>query len=160
MEVVLDLGAVAEVVFVDEVVGVAGDVEHAEGEAFVGVRVGFWVFGAFGAFGEVGFVERLDPGAFGAGESLSNPVALDEALDEDLLGDAFWLEVVEDGLLEFAIVVRVFEGKDDGFGGEAVLEGVEPGSGFAFRSAGAGGLLRVSAVGRDLFRCGHLILRV
>ena len=121
LEVVLDLGAVAEEVFVDEVVGVAGDVEHAEGESFVGVRVGFRVFGAFGAFGEVGFVERLDPGAFGAGESLSDPVALDEALDEDLLSDAFWLEVVEDGLLEFEVVVRTFKGKDDGFGGEAVF---------------------------------------
>ena len=67
LEVVLDLGAVAEEVFVEEVVGVAGDVEHAEGEAFVGVRVGFWVLGAFGAFGQVRLVERLDPGAFGAG---------------------------------------------------------------------------------------------
>ena len=87
-------------------------------------------------------------------------MALDEALNQNLLSDALWLEVVKDGLLEFAVVVRVFEGEDDGFGGEAVLEGVEPGSGFAFRSAGAGGLLGVAAVGRDLFRCGHLILRV
>ena len=121
LEVVLDLGAVAEEVFVDEVVGVAGDVEHADGEAFVGVRVGFWVFGAFGAFGEVRFVERLEPGAFGAGEALCHPVALDEALDENLLGDAPWLEVVKDGLLEFEVVVRAFEGEDDGFGGEAMF---------------------------------------
>ena len=67
LEVVLDLGAVAEEVFVDEVVGIARDIEHAEGEAFVEVRVGFWVFSAFGAFGEVRFVERLEPSAFGAG---------------------------------------------------------------------------------------------
>ena len=46
---------------------------------------------------------------------------LDEALDENLLGDALGLEVVEDGLLEFAVVVRAFEGMDDGFGGEAVF---------------------------------------
>ena len=48
-------------------------------------------------------------------------MTLDEALDEDLLGDALRLEIVEDGLLEFVVIVRVFEGEDDGFGGEAVF---------------------------------------
>ena len=33
LEILLDLGAVAEEVFVDEVVGVAGDVLHTDGEA-------------------------------------------------------------------------------------------------------------------------------
>ena len=155
LEVLLDLGAVAEEVFVDEVVGVAGDVLHADGEALVRLRVGFRIFGAFGAFGEMHFVEGLKPSAFGAGEALGDPMTLDEALDQDLLGDALRLEIVEDGLLEFAVIVRVFERKDDGFGGEAVFEGVEAGFGFAFGGAGSSGLLRVAAVGRDLFCCGH-----
>ena len=53
LEVLLDLGAVAEEVFVDEVVGVAGDVLHADGEAEVGVGVGFRILGAFEAFGQL-----------------------------------------------------------------------------------------------------------
>ena len=105
-------------------------------------------------------VEALEPGALGTGEALGDPMTLDEALDEDLLDDALRLEVVENGLLEFAVIVRVFEGEDDGFGGEAVFEGVEAGFGFAFCGSGSGGFLSVAAVGRDLFRCGHLILRV
>ena len=66
-------------------------------------------------------VEALEPGALGAGEALGDPMTLDEALDQNLLGDALRLEVVEDRLLEFAVVVRAFEGEDDGFGGEAVF---------------------------------------
>ena len=121
LEVLLDLCAVAEEVFMDEVVGVTGNVLHADGEAFVGLRMGFRVFGAFGAFGQMRFVEGLKPSPFGAGESLGDPMTLDEALDKDLPGGALGLEVVEDGLLELAVVVRVFEGENDGFGGEAVL---------------------------------------
>ena len=121
LEVVLDLGAVAEEVFVDEVVGVAGDVLHADGQALIGLGVGFRIFGAFEAVGQLHLVEALEPGALGAGEALCDPVTLDEALDEDLLGDALGLEIVEDGLLEFAVIVRAFEGEDDSFGGEAVL---------------------------------------
>ena len=121
LEVLLDLGAVAEEVFVDEVVGVAGDVLHADGEAQVGFGVGFRIFGAFEAVGQLHLVEALEPGALGAGEALGDPVTLDEALDKDLLGDALGLEIVEDGLLEFAVIVRAFEGEDDDFGGEAVF---------------------------------------
>ena len=121
LEVLLDLGAVAEEVFVDEVVGVAGDVLHADGEAKVGFGVGFGLFGAFEAFGEMHVVEALQPGALGAGHSLGDPVTLDEALDQDLLDNALGLEVAQDGLLEFTVIVRAFEGEDDSFGGEAVL---------------------------------------
>ena len=113
LKVVLDLGAVPEEVFVDEVVGVAGDFLHADGEVLVGFGVGFRIFGLFGAFGEMRFIEGLEPGSFGAGEAMRDPVALDEALDEDLVDDAVGLEVVEDGFLEFAIIVRAFEGEDD-----------------------------------------------
>ena len=160
LEVLLDLGAVAEEVFVDEVVGVGGRLEQADGESFVGLGVGFGIFGGFGAFGQLGLVEGLEPSSFGSGDSLRDPVSLDEALDENLLGDAFGLEVVEDGLLELVVVGLAFEGQDDGFGGEAVFEGVETGFGFAFCSAGSGGLFGVAAVGRDLFWCGHLFLHV
>ena len=121
LEVLLDLGAVAEEVFVDEVVGVAGDVLHADGEPLVGLGVGIRIFGLFGAFGQMRFAAGVELGAFGAGESLGDPVTLDEALGQDLLGDALGLEIVENGLLKFAVVVLAFEGEDDGFGGEAVL---------------------------------------
>ena len=110
LEVLLDLGAVAEEVFVDQVVGVAGGLEEADGESFVGLGVGVGGFGGFDAFCQLGLVESLEPGPFGAGEALRNPVALDEALDEYLLGDAFGLEVVEDGLLELVVVGLAFEG--------------------------------------------------
>ena len=66
-------------------------------------------------------VEALQPGALGTGHSLGDPVTLDEAFDQDLLDDALGLEIVKDGLLEFAVIFRVFEGENDGLGGEAVL---------------------------------------
>ena len=95
LEVLLDLGAVAEEVFVDEVVGVVGaDLEHAEGEAFVGVGGGLGIFGLFEALFELGLIDGVKPGAFGFGEALGDPGAVDEALDEDLLGGVLGLEVV------------------------------------------------------------------
>ena len=152
---VFDLGAVAEEVFVQEVVGVVGaDVEHAEGEAFVRVGVGFGVLGVFETGGVVGFVERGEPGAFGVGEALDEPLLLGEAFDEEGLGVALGLEVGEEGLLEVVEFGLGFEGEDWGLGGESVLEGVEAGGLFAGVGFGAGGFGGVAAVGRDLlFGC-------
>jgi hypothetical protein len=153
---VFDLGAVAEEVFVHEVLGVVGvDVEHAEGEAFVRVGVGFGVLGVFESGGVVGFVEGGEPGAFGVGEALDEPLLLGEAFDEEGLGVALGLEVVEEGLLELVEFGLGFEGEDRGLGGESVLEGVEAGvlfAGFGFGSGGFGG---VAAVGVDLLLGGH-----
>ena len=123
--VVFDLGAVAEEVFVDEVVGVAGaDVEHAEGEALVGVGVGLGVFGELEAVGEALLVEGVEPAAFGAGEAVDEPLFLGEALDEEEFGGALGLEVVDEGLCEGVVVGLGFEGEDVGLGGEPVFEGV------------------------------------
>ena len=123
--VVFDLGAVTEEVFVDEVVGIAGaDVEHAEGEALVGVGVGLGVFGELEAVGEALLVEGVEPAAFGAGEAVDEPLFLGEALDEEEFGGALGLEVVDEGLFEGVVVGLGFEGEDVGLGGEAVFERV------------------------------------
>ena len=123
--VVFDLGAVAEEVFVDEVVGVAGaDVEHAEGEALVWVGVGFRIFGVLEAGGQAFLIEGVEPAAFGAGEAIDEPLLLGEALDEEEFGGALGLKVVDEGLFESVEVGLGFEGEDVGLGGEAVFEGV------------------------------------
>jgi len=122
LEVVLDLGAVAEEVFVEQVAGVVGvGLEHAEGEAFVGVGVGLGILGLAEAVGEVSLIHGVKPTAFGAGETLGDPVTVDEALDEDLLGGVAGLEIVEDGELEGFVGFGVFEGQEDGLGGEAMF---------------------------------------
>ena len=123
--VVFDLGAVAEEVFVDEVVGVAvADVEHAEGEAFVGVGVRLGIFGLLEAGGQAILVEGLEPAALSAGEAVDEPLLLGEALDEEEFGGALGLEVIDEGLFEGVVVGLGFEGKDVGLGGESVFERV------------------------------------
>ncbi len=156
LKVVLDLGAVTEEVFVEQVLGVVGvGLEHAEGEALVGVRVGFGMSGLSQAVRQMRFVHGMEPAAFGAGEALRDPMTMDEALDENLLGGVLRLQVLENGLLEGFVSRGVLEGQQDGLGGEPVFEGIEPDFGFAGRGAGAGGLLSIAAVGRDLFGCRH-----
>ena len=122
--VVFDLGAVAEEVFVDEVVGVAvADVEHAEGEAFVGVRVGLGVFGVLEAGGQAILVEGLEPAALSAGEAVNEPLLLGEALDEEEFGGALGLEVIDEGLFEGVVVGLGFEREDMGLGVPPVRPG-------------------------------------
>ena len=58
--------------------------------------------------------------------------------------------LVEKGVAEFAEFFGVFVGEDGGLGGEAVAEGVERDGGASVGGAGAGGELRVAAVGVEL----------
>ncbi len=156
MEVVFDEGAVAEEVLVEEVLTVVGaDLEHADGEAFVGIGMGLGVAGAGESFGEVGAVESLEPAAFGAGAAQREPMTMDEALDKDLLGGGAGLEFVEDVLAELVEVGSGFEGEHDAGGRESVLQGVEASLGFASGGTGSGGFLRVTAVRLDLLLSGH-----
>jgi hypothetical protein len=87
-------------------------------------------------------------------------VFVGEAFGEDLVDDGFRLKVVEEFLFEGFVLGGGFEGEDDGFGGEAVFEGVEFGFGLAFGGAGSGGFLRVAAVGVDLFLGCHGCLHI
>jgi hypothetical protein len=52
-------------------------------------------------------------------------------------------------------ILRIFRGNEHLRGGEAVLEGVDAGFGFAFRGFGAGAELGVAAIGFVLFFGGH-----
>ncbi len=156
MEVVFDEGTVAEEVFVEEVLTIVGaNLEHADGETFVGVRLELGVTSAGEPFGEVGAVKRLEPAAFGAGATQREPMTVNEALDEDLLRGSAGLEFVEDVLAKLVEVGGGFEGEHDAGGRESVLQGVEASLGFAGGGAGSGGLLRVAAVRVDLLLSGH-----
>ncbi len=156
MEVGLDEGAVAEEVLVQEILGVLGsDVEHAEGEALGRIGLGFGAHGTVGAFGELVLVEKLHQTALGAGDPEREPVFVDEALDEDLLGGGAGLEILKHVVAQGFEVSGGFEGKYDGLRGEPVFEGVEPGARFAGGGLRAGGFLRVAAIGVDLSLRGH-----
>jgi len=63
------------------------------------------------------------------------------------------LVVVVDELLE---VGEFFGGEDEGFGVDAGFEGIHGGDGFACDRGGAGGFLRVAAIGIYLTLRGHL----
>jgi len=158
---VFDLGAVAEEVFVEEIVGVVvGSFEHAEGEAFEGVGGGFGVLGEAEAFGELGLIKGVEPGGFGVGEALDEPLLLGEALDEEGFGGALRGKVGEERGFEGVVFGLVLEGKNGELGGEAVLEGVETGGLFAGVGFGAGGLLGIAPVGGALFFGGHEFLQI
>jgi len=137
---VFDLGAVAEEVFVEEVVGVVvGSFEHAESEAFEGVGGGFGFLGEAETFGELGLEEGVKPGGFGVGEALDEPLLLGEALDEERFSGALRGEVLEERGFECVVLGLGLEGKNGELGGEAVLEGVETGGLFAGVGFGASG---------------------
>jgi len=75
-----------------------------------------------------------------------------EGLGELRFEDAFGLEVADKGAGEGEILLQVFTGEDNDLGGEAVAECVEGGTFFTGVGAGAGGVLRVAAVGGELKR--------
>ena len=101
-------------------------------------------------FEEAGF------GDFPAGEF---PLRDGHLLDVDLLGLGlrlpFGLEIIAETLEIFLALA----GEDDGTGAKAVTKGVHAGSGLSLGGFGAGGFLRVAAVGVDLLLCGHIRFR-
>ena len=69
--------------------------------------------------------------------------------DEELVGVSGG-EVLFEAVFEGLVVGGAFEGEDGEFGGEAVLDGIETGFGFAVGSARSGGVLRVLLAGGAL----------
>ncbi len=127
--------------------------EAGEGVRLVvgaGEAVGRGLGGGEGA-GRVGFVlafivvsvERfLDEAAgdllLGLLDSEQAPGEVEQAMDEEVLGDGGGLVLLEQPLGEGLVFLGVLAGEDDVKArGEAVLEGVEAGTGFAFGGFGA-----------------------
>ncbi|MCX6621338.1 MAG: hypothetical protein NTY38_09695 [Acidobacteria bacterium] len=63
-------------------------------------------------------------------------------------------EVLEHGLFEIDETDGALIGEDDGFGAEAVVDGVPGGGGLALRGFGAGGFTGVALIGLE-FSIGH-----
>jgi hypothetical protein len=80
------------------------------------------------------------------------PIGTEHGIDVEGFGGGLGAVLVEVVGGQSVVIGGVFAGDDDGGGVDAVLQGVEAGSGLALDGAGSGGLLRVGAIGRDL--CG------
>ena len=85
--------------------------------------------------------------AFDLGDAVELPGGQDELLGESTLFDGLGVEFFEVAFGEEVVVGGVFGWQQGGLRGEAVLEGVEGGFGFAGGGARAGGFLGVEAVG-------------
>ena len=74
-----------------------------------------------------------------------------DLLDEDPGEGVFRLKVVAEGGGKLSVGVFVLVGEADLEGGEAVLEGVVGGAGFALGGFGSGGFLGVASIGFGMF---------
>jgi hypothetical protein len=106
--------------------------------------------------GPVVFLMVVGPDlGFGGTQAALEPFSVNEVVHE---GPGFGgsgvvtLVVFADELLEVGEVLR---GKDEGLGVNAGFEGIHGGGGFACDRGGAGGFLRVAAVGFDLTEGRH-----
>ena len=119
-------------------------VEAEDGEGAVqGVDVGF--HGSDSAVEQVGFQ---------GGDAVEAPGGVGEFLGELGFGRGGGLVFVEELAAVLLVGGLIFGGQDSGAAGEAVAEGVAGGTGFAFRGAGAGGLLGVGAINGRAVDCG------
>ena len=107
-------------------------------------------FGAAGAHGVVLPELRLD-----AEEAAEQPFVADEGIDEETLVGGAGEEASEVLVLEFGELLAALADDEGGVGIETGFEGVLGGRGFAFGSAGSGGLEGVEAVGVNLALSGH-----
>jgi hypothetical protein len=82
------------------------------------------------------------------------PFGGDELVDKDGLERIGGGEVGAEGCRVGLEIVGALGGDEELAGGESVLEGVEAGFGFAFRSTGASAVCGVGAIGFVLFICG------
>ena len=92
-----------------------------------------------------------------AREAAEEPLAADEVVNEAARfggGGVVELIILVDEALE---VGELLVGKEEGFGVEAGFEGVQGRGGLACDRGGAGGFLRVTAVGFDLSKGRHKI---
>jgi hypothetical protein len=83
-------------------------------------------------------------------EAAQEPFGPDEGIHLETLVGREGLEARGIFVLEGAEIVPILAKDELGFGVEPGLEGVLGGDGLAFRGAGAGGFLRVEAVGLNL----------
>jgi hypothetical protein len=121
------------------------------GETVVGDEVGVFLFHV------LLLVQEAEPeeGGFHEAEAGEAPGGHDDLVDEEGFDGADGLEVVEEGLKGLVEEVRVLVGYDGMPGGEAMFQGIAPGSGLALGGFGAGAVLGVGAVGVDLLLRGH-----
>jgi hypothetical protein len=94
---------------------------------------------------------------FGGAVAAEEPFAVDDFIEVEAGFGGIRevaLVVVFDELLE---VGKLFGGKDEGFGVDAGFKGIHGRCGFACDRGGAGGSLRVAAVGFYLTLGGHMI---
>ena len=127
-----------------------GDLALDADEEFGGGRLGEkgGGEGVAGRFGEEGVVEvGLDDL-----EAALVPIGAEHGIDVEGFGGGLGAVLVEVMGDEGLVIGGVFAGDDDGFGVDAMLQGVEAGGGLALDGAGSGGLLRVGAIRVDL--CG------
>ena len=103
-------------------------------------------------FGRVFFVAEGEEAGFEGAETVEAPLMVGKGLGELGFDGAFGLKVADEGAGEGEVLLQVFAGEDDDLGGEAVAECVEGGTFFTGVGAGAGGILRVAAIGGDLQR--------
>jgi hypothetical protein len=93
--------------------------------------------------------------SFGGAVAAEEPLAVDDLIEVEAgfggVGEVA-LVVVVDELLE---VGKFLGREDEGLGVDAGFEGIHGGGGFACDRGGAGGFLRVAAVGFDLTKGGH-----
>ena len=127
--------------------------ELGEGFAAVGGGLTERVLGV----GPVVFLVVVGPDlGFGGAQAALEPLAVDEVVDEGSGfggGGVVALVVFVDELLE---VGEFLGGEEEGFGVDAGFEGIHGGDGFACDRGGAGGFLRVAAVGFDLTLGRHM----
>src|ERR1700683_2422442 len=89
----------------------------------------------------------------------TEPLVVDDFFEQDLFHVRGRLEFAKQIDLETVELLGVFAFDEVGGGGEAVGDRVQAGFGFAFGSLGSGGLLRIVAVGRDLFGGCHKFVK-
>ena len=129
------------------VVVALGGVDAAlEAGEFVGV------LGEDAGEGGVVYVEDalVDLGLNGA-EAAEEPVAIDEGVDEQALVGGGGAEAAVVFVDEFLEGGESFAADELSFGVDAGFEGIHGGAGLALGGAGAGGFLRVEAIGCELF---------
>ena len=106
--------------------------------------------------GTVVFLVVVGPDlGFGGAEAALEPLAVDQVVDEGAGFGGGGIVVVVVFLDELLQVCEFFGGEEERLGVDAGFEGIHGGGGFACDRGGAGGFLRVTAVGFDLPLGGH-----
>jgi hypothetical protein len=128
--------------------------EEIEGGVGFGVAEGQDETVEIGGGGGMGFHAGFEGAHLGGPGAVEAPVGGDHFVDEGEFDFVGGMEAVEVGLAEGLEGFLVFMAEDQGFGEQAVFEGVLRGDGFALGSFGAARERAVGAVGSEfLFGC-------